>query len=307
MLAWLAAVALSVSAAPVKIIVDAGSTGTRVYRVELKGCDAPAVETVGSGGPLASSEAGALRDILARTIARRPELTGLPVTVIGTGGFRRLDGGDAQTCASLCALKREEIARAAGPQFPGIKVRVVTGEEEGLLSHKSVVALTGDKRSVMVEIGGATVQVAYPDAAGNVRARMAAIGVNETLRKVPACAAPTTFEACRAGIEAMTAADPDAAALLSSPIGSGPVVGVGGAFNAVAAGVRLSGGSLSSRLDDVKELASRACRGQGTRADSCAMLSLQTLLIERFGIGGVAQASLEVGAALDGEDADCGR
>jgi hypothetical protein len=100
--ALLLLLALPAAAADFAVVVDAGSTGTRVYEVRFPegGCGKPVVEALAKGGPLAAAPDETLGELLAGVAARRPEVAGAEIRVIGTGGFRRLDPGPALTCES---------------------------------------------------------------------------------------------------------------------------------------------------------------------------------------------------------------
>jgi hypothetical protein len=191
-------------------------------------------------------------------------------------------------------------------RFAGVKVHVATGEEEGRLSRRSVAALTGDERAATVELGGATVQIAYFGDAGP-RSRGAKIGVTEALKSVPSCGVPADYSACRAALTRYIADDTDAVALMASSI-QGTVVGVGNAFAALAKTLSLRAGEdLSGRLADVDALGARACvDGNGFdekfRSQACAQTALESILIERFKISRVETVSLEIGAALEEND-----
>lgn len=301
----LAALALLLSGtafAASEIVIDAGSTGTRVYEISREGCATPAVETLAKGGPLASTGDDTLGDLLDSIVERHPEVGSDDVRVIGTGGFRRLDPGSAQACGDACAAKRDAVLAATRARFPHVTMHVATGQEEGQLSRLSVAALTGDEGAVTVEIGGATVQVATPS-----ESRMAAIGIKSLMPKAPACTAkPAVFSACRDELAGVLAADGDAAHLLETATGGSMAVGVGGVFANMA---RLLGGESIS-LDAVDALGRRACpAGDGFEAkykdQACTQLALASILVERFGISRVKDVSLELGAALE-QDADLG-
>jgi len=286
-------------AADFEVVVDAGSTGTRVYEISEPGCGAPKVETLGKGGPLASTGDETLPDLLGALAERHPEIQDAQIRVIGTGGFRRLDGGSAQACGDACALKRDSVQAAARARFPNVKLHVATGVEEGQLSRLSVAAVTGDQNAVTVEIGGATVQAANPS-----ESRMAAIGVKSLMPKLPACTAKgADFSACRAQLADALGRDEDASRLLETPTNGATVVGVGGVFANMARML----GSRDVTQNAVDALGRRVCpAGDGFDAkykdQACTQLALASILVERFGISRLEDVSLEIGAALERTD-----
>lgn len=286
-------------AADFEVVVDAGSTGTRVYEVSEPGCGAPKVETLGKGGPLASTADDTLPNLLGAIAEKHPEIQDAEIRVIGTGGFRRLDGGSAQACGDACALKRDSVQAAARIRFPNVKLHVATGVEEGQLSRLSVAAVTGDSNAVTVEIGGATVQAANPS-----ESRMAAIGVKSLMPKVSLCTSKgADFSACRAQLAGVLGGDEDASRLLETPTGGAVVVGVGGVF----ANLSRMLGSRTITQDSVDALGRRVCpAGDGFDAkykdQACTQLALASVLVERFGISRLEDVSLEIGAALEQTD-----
>ncbi len=286
-------------AAEFTVVVDAGSTGTRVYKISEPGCGAPQVEPLGTGGPLAASQDDMLARLLSSIEPVHPEIADAEIRVIGTGGFRRLDGGSAQTCEASCLAKRQSVLDATRAIFPQAKLHVATGEEEGQLSRLSVAALTGDAGAVTVEIGGATVQVANPS-----ESRMAAIDIKSLMPKVPACTArPADFASCRAQLSGVLSQDGDAARLLDTPASGATVVGVGGVF----ANMSHLLGSQDVTLEAVDDLGRRVCpAGEGFEAkykdQACTQLALASILVERFHVARLADVSLEIGAAFAQND-----
>jgi len=158
------------------LIVDAGSTGTRFCPF--------AIEKNESGCKIKSSSsctASPSKKGLADQNAEEIEQTfknGLSdfhnpdkVTVLGTGGFRRLSEGD-QLKASRSI---NETLKKTGIPYQFIILR---GEDEGILTHRSIQLNTGNHQLTMIEIGGATIQIATGSRA-NIKARSFPFGINE--------------------------------------------------------------------------------------------------------------------------------
>lgn len=180
------------------LIVDAGSSGTRfcIYRMEKIAephqgsyCRAEPVE----------GKYGKCKSIYAENgIAYLGEQKGPPVVLkgiselelsnpgvtgkihqtafLGTGGFRKI--GPTQSEPILIKLRKI----LADNKMPSV-VKIISGEQEAEYAYASVTHIANDQSFGMIEIGGASSQVAYQSTTGMVNISEP-IGVNTAYKKM---------------------------------------------------------------------------------------------------------------------------
>ncbi|MEK7390420.1 MAG: hypothetical protein AAB036_12075 [Elusimicrobiota bacterium] len=293
------------------MVVDAGSTGTRIYEVQSE-----FLGTVGgfksiatlskTDTSLADSDDKALALLLDDVAARHPRIKNSDIKIIGTGGFRRLDGAQARRCLTLCLEKRDAIRRALASPYPRAELFIVSGEAEGRLSWLSLQVLTGKDTHAIIDIGGSTIELAYKDGPLLV-SKMAALGTTALASQVAACAAPADYKNCTQGIESMIAGDSQSREFFAAAPSATEVYGVGGAFASLAK--LLKGSDPLQEATIVEQLARENCPknvaelvADGTPAKHapqlCAQLSLELMLITKFKITAIKNVSIELGAAF---------
>lgn len=161
-------------------VVDAGSSGSRIYLYQASpGNEGMAITDVAqlksAGGDGLSSyqaqteQAGpqglqpllhALNDwLLARRVAR----DAVPVDVLATAGMRLLEQNDAPAAQAIYRSVRRTILENG---YRAGELRTISGDEEGLYAWADVNHLHGNFRkghrtAGLVEVGGASAQVAY--------------------------------------------------------------------------------------------------------------------------------------------------
>ena len=146
----------------VHLVIDAGSSGTRFCPYDV---DDQCRHLDVSQDCLSIKSSGGLADLPEPEILRIMKdgfqnLQGMnieKVVVLGTGGFRRLP-------ATKQAQQMELVRSAVTAQFAQSEARILTGEEEAQLAYIAMVAYRDGKRDhVILETGGATVQLAGQD------------------------------------------------------------------------------------------------------------------------------------------------
>jgi len=161
-------------------VVDAGSSGSRMhlYQASRNGegmviTDIAQLESVGGDGlssyQAQSEQAGpqgmqpllqALNDwLLARRIGRDT----VPVDVLATAGMRLLEQSDAPAAEAIYRSVRRAILNNG---YRAGELRTISGDEEGLYAWADVNYLHGNfqpghRTAGLVEVGGASAQVAY--------------------------------------------------------------------------------------------------------------------------------------------------
>jgi hypothetical protein len=188
------------------IIVDAGSSGTRVYMIKFKAKEKSCVfrsseELLSSGRALAQLSPETLPRLLNDLSKEHPKIKEREIRIIGTGGFRTLDAGDGQDCGTFCSMKRNEIASALKETWPNAHMRVVSGEEEAKLGWLSVAVLNSSDDHASVEIGNSTAQLAFKEA-GRLKTQMATMGSGAVHAAAQECELPVRdYPSCLAAVE----------------------------------------------------------------------------------------------------------
>lgn len=229
---------------PLHVVIDAGSSGTRIclfgIRTEGNEChavdtdfackDVPAENGLADIGPEKTEQT--VKSALQMVDSQANRIQG--AVLLGTGGFRRATQ-DRQTT----------VMRAAGnvlltKGYPAV-LKVIPGEEEGRLAWHSIAQTTGSKAHSILEIGGATVQMAV-GRDKNVRAVSTSDGMNDSLKKLgekSACLAPgnkDSHEVCVTEIRDrifLTSKLSDFALNLSKEEKALPLYGLGAPWSAV--------------------------------------------------------------------------
>nr|WP_217344102.1 hypothetical protein [Noviherbaspirillum sp. L7-7A]MBV0878213.1 hypothetical protein [Noviherbaspirillum sp. L7-7A] len=163
-----------------RAVVDAGSSGSRIHLYQASRnsegmviTDVAQLESAGGDGlssyQAQSEQAGpqamqpllqALNDwLLARRIGRDT----VPVDVLATAGMRLLEQNDAPAAQAIYRSVRRAIL---GNGYRAGELRTISGDEEGLYAWADVNYLHGNfqpghRTAGLVEVGGASAQVAY--------------------------------------------------------------------------------------------------------------------------------------------------
>ncbi|EHQ05961.1 hypothetical protein Lepil_1270 [Leptonema illini DSM 21528] len=190
------------------LVIDAGSSGTRfcLYRMQFTSSSSNSCKikqgecrSVVADDGLAALPPEKAKEALRGGFASLTEAQKnriVHVSLLGTGGFRRLSSSAQKTAMTGLA---EAIFETGLPAT----VRVISGEEEALLAWRSIHSETGSNSHAIIETGGATVQVATGTDGRVNRSISLPLGMNETrshLKKESACfSAPSAdrFDTCK--------------------------------------------------------------------------------------------------------------
>lgn len=180
---------------PVHLVVDAGSSGTRFCPFEIK--DAPAcdvytteVKCIKPDAPdgLADLSTEEIRNVIQtglKSIEQGKKDRIIQISVLGTGGFRRHSANRQKQQIQAIAGILQKTNHAA-------TVKVITGNQEAEYAWRSVGLKTGSGDYIIIETGGATVQMAGPGTgSGELRSISIAAGMNvtsESIKSLPAFA-----------------------------------------------------------------------------------------------------------------------
>lgn len=96
--------------------------------------------------------------------------------LLGTGGFRKKSVEEQQK-------KLSSVSKTLLQYGIDSTAKVISGEEEGILSWLSVNDVLGDSGHAIIETGGATIQVAYGKSP-NVRSISLPVGLNDSFKKL---------------------------------------------------------------------------------------------------------------------------
>ena len=223
------------------LVIDAGSSGTRFIRYEMKrgprGCEATFmdVEATPQGTP-------GLATLCAQGTAvdwlKGRSFKGLPrenVVLIGTGGFRRLRKEDEATYQRCWKALNESLADRIG------SLNVVDGKREGELAWLAVDQQldSSGKAFSILEIGGVSVQFATGTSRSSIRSVSEdGVGVHSIAKALEAPAkgscgldgsTSASFESCRDAVAQLLAKSRFLADVKSAlpEMGARPVYGVG--------------------------------------------------------------------------------
>ncbi|MCE9597657.1 MAG: hypothetical protein K8S54_06780 [Spirochaetia bacterium] len=191
---------------PIHMIFDAGSSGTRVCLFAVSrtdrcrasdtefGCkDIKAENGLADLGP-GGAEQTVRRGLDMLDESSRKRVTG--AALLGTGGFRRISVAGQQ------AVLKQSGSVLLPQGYPSV-LRVITGDEEGRLAWLSVREKLGSSKHTIVEIGGATVQIAT-GADKQIRSVSTPDGMNDGIKKLKsdsACFKIGRLEDCRKEIQ----------------------------------------------------------------------------------------------------------
>lgn len=202
---------------PLHLVIDAGSSGTRLclYAIQQSTagseCRAPLsaadlqreiCERLPEKGGLATLTPAAAADRLKRGL-ELPFVAAVKArirsaTLLATGGMRALPPADRQR---LMAYLQTGLAESFAPQSQSnpnsqteapaavVRAAVLSGAEEARLAWRSVRQRYGSNRHAILETGGASVQLACGDqASGQMHASSRPLGMNAAFERVRASA-----------------------------------------------------------------------------------------------------------------------
>ncbi|MBL8021931.1 MAG: hypothetical protein JNM27_19810 [Leptospirales bacterium] len=223
------------------MIFDAGSSGTRVCLFTVSrtdrcrasdsefGCkDIKADNGLADLGP-AGAEQVVRRGLAMLDESSRKRITG--AALLGTGGFRRVSVPAQQ------AVLQQTGTVFLAQSYPAV-MRVITGDEEGRLAWLSVRERLSSNAHTIVEIGGATVQIATGKDK-QIRSISTPDGMNDAAKKLKAdsaCFKPGNLEGCRKEIVQAVFAGSALrafAAGMTAEEKSRPLYGLGAPWNAI--------------------------------------------------------------------------
>jgi hypothetical protein len=237
---------------PLHMVLDAGSSGTRIclFGVSRKdnrcrafdttfGCkDVPASGGLADQGAAAKATVEKALAMVSTEDLRRVQAAAL----LGTGGFRRLPEARQKTVLGFAGEAFQSTSFSAS-------MKVLSGEDEGTLAWAALAERTGSDAHAIVEIGGATVQIAA-GRRGNLRAISTKDGMNDAAKILTEQSACFTSrgDACRADVRTRvfsSSALGGFSASLNAEQKQLPLYGLGAPWNAVFARARTSELSLA--------------------------------------------------------------
>ncbi len=169
---------------PLHMVLDAGSSGTRICLFGVTragdrcrafdtsfGCkDVPAAGGLADQGRAAKSTVEKALSMVSAEDLRRVQAAAL----LGTGGFRRLPDAEQKSVLGFAGEAFQSTS------FAGT-LKVLSGEDEGVLAWTALGERIGSDEHAIVEIGGATVQIAA-GRRGSVRAISTKDGMNDAAK-----------------------------------------------------------------------------------------------------------------------------
>lgn len=249
---------------PLHMVLDAGSSGTRVclFGVTASSGRCRAFDTtfgckdVPAQGGLADQGAGAKATVeKALSMVSAPDLRRVQAAaLLGTGGFRRIP-----------EYQQKAVLASAGEAFQNTSfqgtLKVLSGEDEGRLAWIALGERIGSDEHAIVEIGGATVQIAAGKR-GSVRAVSTKDGLNDSAKKL------TDDSPCFGARGSACSTDIKTKIFASSALGGFasslspaekalPLYGLGAPWNAVFARAKtseLSAADLAKQTEEVCSL-----------------------------------------------------
>lgn len=144
---------------PVHLVIDAGSSGTRFcpFYMHPSRCELVFPEqdcfSVESRSGLADLSEEEVQKVMGAGFQKLDGLQIQEAVLLGTGGFRKLP-------SSRQAQQIQMVKNALSAQFAVSQARVISGEEEARLAYMAVAAYRGGADHMILETGGATVQLA---------------------------------------------------------------------------------------------------------------------------------------------------
>lgn len=301
---------------PLHMIVDAGSSGTRVclFGVASSSGRCRAFDTtfgckdVPAQGGLADQGAGAKATVeKALRMVSPEELRRVQgAALLGTGGFRRIP-----------EFQQKAVLASAGEAFQNTSFRgtlkVLSGEDEGSLAWLALGERTGSDEHVIVEIGGATVQIAAGKR-GSVRSISTKDGMNDSAKKLTEQSPCFTSRgrACITDVQAKIFASSALggfAASLSPAEKAMPLYGLGAPWNAVFARAKrseMSAADLAKQTDEVCALSVESLKSSMPEEHAKRACYLHSYALELLKVTGAARIrqggeSWPRGAAVSGQ------
>ncbi len=301
---------------PLHLVLDAGSSGTRIclFGVTASNGRCRAFDTsfgckdVAAQGGLADQGTGAKATVeKALGMVSAEELRRVQAAaLLGTGGFRRLP----ETQQRIALSSAGEAFRSTS--FPG-SLKVLSGEDEGTLAWLALGERIGSDAHAIVEIGGATVQIAA-GSRGSVRAISTKDGMNDSARKLTDQSACFTSRgsACRKDVRAKIFSSSALGGFYSTLTPAEktlPLYGLGAPWNAVFARAKASELSLQDLEKQTDNVCTQSVESlQGSMPEehakrACYLHSYAVELLKTTGAPAIRQGgeSWPRGAAISGQ------
>ncbi|MCB1173760.1 MAG: hypothetical protein KDK39_09355 [Leptospiraceae bacterium] len=336
---WMACLSTCTADRPtaLHITVDAGSSGTRIceWSIQLPQSSNETCMARDNGHrcqkldlALAQATPQTIQDLVAQLIQLQSQSIpeeNVAVQILATGGFRQLD---PQTRTRQIHQIQTRLQQA----HPGWRIQVISGQTESRLAWQAVQRATGiaGHDLVMLESGGASVQLAWPSRQGQLELASFPVGMNrvlELLRSqagVSACYAMDAnrntwdYGQCRALIERQLLSglqkDPAFAAWQQWQSARGqsapPVQAIGAAWQAVGQYIQskqITLNDLASHGRSICAAGPEALMQKGIEARyarrACLLLSYTSALMSSFQIvaARISDQTWAAGAAVDPE------
>lgn len=297
------------------LVIDAGSSGTRFclfqmsYSANLPHCFVRSgqCQNVASSNGLAALNSSQIKQVIDDGFAQIPSEKQLQinhVALLGTGGFRALPDRTRNN-------KISEIANVIFKTGYPATVKVITGEDEALLAWRSITAQNNSKTHGIVEIGGATLQVAAGKKNITLSKVSYPLGMNSVKQKLQSHSACFSEANTDRFVKCQNELRPHLS-ILKPALETDKLIyyGLGNPMQAVFTQLKVNQVKLS-QINSTGQIVCQSNSEQLTKLgiekkfqpSSCYLFAFQSITIENLGISKLSRGngSWPAGATLSGE------